>query len=174
MADDEERVNNEESPTLNEIELFLRNGEIPITKLKKVYDSCRHFHVILDSEKHQVECRDCHKWLDPFVYLTVLANEWESRRYQDTEAIKAYRQLEIERKQRVTRGLVFAKPTYGDGAICWDLYFALYNKAPFYILKSRSAAGGWYACEEDGGQISVDYLKLELARKQRKLNNDMG
>lgn len=141
--------------TIKEIEDFLK---LPITETQKDYDECKHFRVLLDNENKTVTCKDCGKILDAFWYLQLLAKEWGFRRYEDFEAIKAYRALRQQEENARARGNVYIRPTKGDGMLCWDSFEALHGHPPEYVFYR----GGWYA-GEDGGAELFDYIKGQLA-----------
>ena len=86
-----------EEELLNEVQLYLRRHQhLPIEESRDKLDpyeklrECKHRQVEIDKEARKVTCQDCHKELDPFWYLLLLAREWKSRRYNDTQAIQAH------------------------------------------------------------------------------------
>ena len=119
--------------TIKEIEDYLK---LPITNNKHVYGECEHFQVMLDDENKTVICKHCKKELDAFWYLQLLAKEWNRRRYQDFEAIKAYRKLKEQEKNAQARkgnGLSYIRPNEGMGQIVWDSYESLSGHPPEYV-----------------------------------------
>ena len=158
--------------TLREVEDYLK---LPITNKERNYKEkeCEHMRVVLDDQNKTVTCRDCKKVLDPFWYLQLLAKEWSIRRYQDAEAIKAYRTLKQQRENAQARGKYYIRPESGDGQKCWDSYEAYYGHPPEYIYYSR----GWYAGEDSGCESIelFDFTKQQLAARAdryRTIRND--
>ena len=155
---DPKKEMNEE--TLREVENYLKTPPISEKKKDWIKKECEHFRTELDAENKTVTCRDCKKVLDAFWYLQLLAKEWSLRRYQDAEAIKAYRELEQQRKNAIARGQYRVRPDKGEGMICWDSYEALNGHPPEYVYYR----GGWYA-GHSFGEESFELIKMVLARK---------
>lgn len=160
---------------ISEVELFLkRNEHLPIERQKEskyVGDICSHKQVVLDEQARTVTCRKCHKVLDAFWYLSLLAGEWELRKYQDRKAIEANYQLEKEKRNREAKGKYFLKSSLtGDGIDVWESFVALHKEEPLYIYKHM---GKWYVAYEmlaENGmryrcEESFDYIKGRLAKK---------
>lgn len=146
--------------TLKEIEDYLKlplENKTPTNSY--IADNCKHKKVYMDDESHTIECQDCKKKLDPYWYLNLLANEWKIRRYQDVEAIKAWRMLEQQRKNAMAKGH-YIRPASGDGMACWDAYESLYGHPPEYVYYR----GGWYAGCGDS-ETSFGMIQSGLARK---------
>jgi len=159
--------------TLEEIESFLK---LPLEDKTPsgygVKDDCKHMKVYLDAQNHTIECQDCKKILDPFWYLQLLAKEWSYRRYQDAEAIAAYRKLNEKERNACarTRGKAYIRPNEGNGMLCWDSYEDLYGHQPEYVFCS---GGYWYA-GEDGGSEIFQLIQSQLADRNNsyKLSRD--
>lgn len=162
---DYEKEKKQSDATLSEIEIYLKNGEIPIIKSPhKMFDECRHLRVSLDDEKREVRCHNCKKVLDPYWYLQLLATEWNIRRYHDSEAIKANKNLAQEQKNKEAKGKYFQRPENPDGANAWDAYIALMGNEPLYSYCHR---GDWYI--SDGVCTMLDdYIYMELKRRKLK------
>jgi hypothetical protein len=162
-------VDKDTENTLGELEFYLKtHNNLPIEKERRNrLTDCQHFHVVLDDEKHTVTCRNCKKELDPYWYLSLLASEWNIRRYTDAEAIQAYRALKQQRLNAEAKGKVVIKPTEGEGLIVWETYEACFGKEPKHIYKRRGH--GWRAVDEHECDMDFDYIKMQLAYKQRGL-----
>jgi hypothetical protein len=151
--------------TIDEIESFLK---MPLEdKTPSGYDinKCRHLKVYLDGENHTVECQDCKKTIDPFWYLQLLAKEWRNRRYQDSLALKAWRDIQQKELERGARGKHFAKPTEGEGRKCWEAWEMLTKQPPDFVV----AHGKYWYVGKDHGETMGDYVKQQLAEAYRKM-----
>jgi hypothetical protein len=151
--------------TINEIEKYLK---LPIERIPEK-DGCKHKKVLLDCQQHRVICKDCHKDLDAFWYLELLASEWSIRRYHDAAAIHAYNEIKKREKAALLRGKHIMRPLSPEGGHCWDIFTKLKGETPDYVYFH----GGWYA-GYNGGCESVECLELELRRKLEKLKEVEG
>ena len=148
---------------IDDIESYLK---MPLEdKTPSSFRECEHKKVFLDAQNRTVTCQECKKQLDPFWYLLLLAKEWRIRRYQDVEAIRAYRSLVEKDRQREARGKHFVRPQSGEGQKVWDAYVELNGKPPDYV---RALGKYWYVGEGDGWTLG-DYIKQLVADKYRRM-----
>lgn len=169
--------NEEIKSTLGELEFFLKTHKnLPIEKRNKKYSECRHFQVSIDEEAHTVICRQCHKKLDPFWYLLLLAHEWSARRYTDSEAIEAFRALRQQELNAEAKGKIISRPQEGLDGIktiqqeVWDTFIEWKHQKPNYIFRRGNE---WYVNsreELNGREYNItygfNYIKMELAGKK--------
>jgi len=129
--------NEEIQAMLGDLEFYLKvHNNLPVEKApKNKLDDCKHTKVIVDEENHTVTCRRCGKVLDPFWYLCLLAKEWSFRRYEDAEAIKAYRALKQRDLNDEAKGKIISRPDSGEAQEVWDNATKWLGHEPNYIWK---------------------------------------
>lgn len=163
---------------LGDVELYLKAQQyLPIEEVGKdddPYDKlkkCKHLQVVLDKEVHTITCRHCHKVLDPFWYLCLLAEEWDLRRYSDSQAIEAHRALEQERLNKESRGKIISRPEEGEAQEIWDDFVKWKGREPNYIYKQGKRE--WMVNDrevENEKELSTTYghayIKMMLASKR--------
>lgn len=168
-----EDKNEETKAILGELEFYLKTHKnLPIEERKRDrLDGCKHFQVVVDEESHTVICRQCHKKLDPFWYLILLAREWKFRRYTDSEAIAAYRALRQKQLNDEARGKIISRPKEGEGQEVWDDFTKWQQREPIYIYKQGRRE--WMVEDReviDGVEHRVAYghcyIKMMLAGKK--------
>ena len=163
--------------TVLDVEAYLKGCvPLPIERKKQEHDDCRHKQVTVDEEAHSVTCGKCNKEIDPFWYLTLLANEWKSRQYRDVEYIKAYRALKQQELNSQAKGKIVIRPEQeGTARNCWDAFIQWKQQEPEYMFRRGNE---WYvSCLEEfpsteGKQYQqsvtygFSYIKMMLAGKK--------
>jgi hypothetical protein len=163
---------------LNEVQLYLRRHKhLPIEESddkKDPYEKlheCKHRQVEVDKEARKVICKECHKELDPFWYLLLLAREWKSRRYDDAQAIQARIELEQNRLNKGAREKIIVRPETGEPQQIWDDFVKWKGYEPNSIWKERRME--WMAEgieSRDGREYRVtyghSYIKMMIAGKR--------
>lgn len=172
--------NNEDTKeVLGEVEVYLKTHQhLPIEEAGKddePYDKlrrCKHLQIVLDKEAHSITCRHCHKVLDPFWYLRLLAEEWDLRRYRDSQAIEACRQLEQSRLNKEAKGKITERPNEGEARQIWDDFVKWKGREPNYIFR-EGKRGEWRINDreiDNGRELSTTYghayIKMMLAGKK--------
>lgn len=134
--------NEELKGIVGDLEFYLKSHRyLPIEEVGKdehPFDQlhkCKHLQVVLDKEARTVTCRHCHKTLDPFWYLCLLAQEWSHRRYEDTEAIRAHAALRQRDLNDEAKGKIISRPEQGEAQEVWDNATKWLGHEPNYIWK---------------------------------------
>ena len=113
-------------PTIIDIERYLGGVPLPIedaTPPKFSYPpQCPHKQVKLDDQTRTVECKSCHKKLDPYWYLGLLASEWRTRRYEDERVRELAKALKQDEANAEAKGRIYDKPTEGAGIKAWEAF----------------------------------------------------
>ena len=75
---------------------------VSFKEAKSRYDmtGCKHLNIIIDEQLSQIECADCGAKLNPIAYLTTLAREEKSYKYQVVELGKALKKVKKELETR--------------------------------------------------------------------------